>query len=355
MRLAASQLHNSPTAFRFYLGAFSYGVCFFANFSAEDVILSPKPSIFDKLTAPADSKRQHLAAMKIERFLKENFEKLQKESTQRKQSILAQKKMYQSKLLENAYVDPTKFIFNGPATFESPSNAKSLTVALMGLPNAGKSTLLNKFIKVKISAVSSKPQTTRMPVLGVYTEEPTQIVFVDSPGIPHKDQKSRGPGHIAKAGFMAPLIADHILYVADLTRTSFEADFHLLANIRRKNPETPVTLLLNKVDASNDDVAQRVMKSFVQKFDFLKSKMAIAARHSKNVEYLKTHLCSLATAGPWRFHPDVHSLQSDVEKLLECVREQFFRRLNDEIPYVLSFVSKNWAEASSYPFNYRLF
>ena len=205
---------------------------------------------------------------------------------------------------------------------------KSGFVAIIGRPNAGKSTLLNGFIGEKISIVSKRPQTTRDKITGVLTGDDYQIAFVDTPGI-HSPKNSLG-GYMMKSVRRAKEGVDAVLYVYDAGRPLLDNDLEMLA--KTVEDGTPVVVAVNKTDEVQDI---RVAEAFV-KLKEIKGLTAIvptSALKNKNTDVLLKELIALMPEGEKLFPDDM--LTDKTERFLvgEMIREKALRYLNEEVPH----------------------
>src|SRR5215510_11839213 len=133
---------------------------------------------------------------------------------------------------------------------ELPADHRSGVIAVVGRPNVGKSTLINRILGQKIAIVSPKPQTTRRQQLGIYTSAQGQILFVDTPGL-HKPQHKLGE-FMVKVAEDALKDADLILWVLDVSEEPQDSEKHIAETVNRLRGNTPVILALNKVDLTSE-------------------------------------------------------------------------------------------------------
>ncbi|MBL8689293.1 MAG: GTPase Era [Rhodospirillaceae bacterium] len=214
-------------------------------------------------------------------------------------------------------------------------------VALVGAPNAGKSTLLNQMVGAKVSIVTPKVQTTRTRVTGIAIEGTTQLVFVDTPGIFTKTKRRLERAMVASA-WAGAADADQVVVVVDGTKKGLGDDLRsILSGL--KEAKRPAILALNKVDLiKRPELLPRVAQ-LNQEFDFAKTFM-ISAETGDGVADLKKHLAGLMPEGPWLFAED--DLSDLPERLLaaEVTREQAFLKLHDELPYDLMVETESWKE-----------
>lgn len=214
------------------------------------------------------------------------------------------------------------------------------SVAIVGLPNAGKSTLLNQLVGEKVAAVSQTPQTTRVRILGVVNRGDVQLAFLDTPGV-HKPQhqlNERMARHI-----------DGALYEADLILWVVDADGYLgdgekgLAKRLAKQAK-PVYLLLNKVDLVSKS---RLLEKVVAYKDLMAFKeiIPVSARMGTNLDPLWAILERDAPEGPWAVEEDLFTDQTERSMAAEFIREKVLRKTREEVPHGAAVVIEEWIEA----------
>lgn len=218
------------------------------------------------------------------------------------------------------------------------TQTKAGFVALIGAPNAGKSTLLNQLLGEKLSIVSQKAQTTRMRVLGLLTEGDTQIGLIDTPGI--FQPKKRIDKAMVNAAWSSLEGADVILLIADASRPQPDEKLgHVMQALAKRKAR--VVLALNKVDKLRRDkllpMTERLNESGL--FDEI---FMISAMTGEGVADLKTYLAGRMPQGPWHFPED--QLTDLPERLLcaEITREQILRQLHEELPYEAAVLPEAW-------------
>lgn len=210
-------------------------------------------------------------------------------------------------------------------------------VVILGAPNAGKSTLLNKLVGQKISITSPKPQTTRMRVTGVFTSNQTQIVFIDTPGI--FQPKRRLDRAMVQAAWQALEDANLILLMVDAGEKLGEKVEAILEELRRR--KCRVTLAINKIDT----VARTKLLPLAQTLHdtaLVDDVFMISAKSGDGLEDLKSHLIKKMPKSPWYY--DEEQLSDLPSQLLsaEITREQLYRQLQQELPYVATVVPESW-------------
>lgn len=226
-----------------------------------------------------------------------------------------------------------------PAIVKAPPavTTRAGFAAILGAPNAGKSTLLNRMVGQKISITSPKPQTTRMKISGVVTEGDAQIVVMDTPGI--FQPKRRLDRAMVQSAWASLEDADAIVLVVDAGVKPNEKLESIIAELRRRNCR--VILALNKIDtvarAKLLPLAQTLHDSAIIDDVFM-----ISAKSGDGVADLKKHLASKMPAGPWFFDEDTLSDMPSQVLAAEITREQLYRQLQQELPYAATVTPEAW-------------
>ncbi len=219
-------------------------------------------------------------------------------------------------------------------------------VAILGRPNVGKSTLLNRIVGEKLAIVTPKPQTTRNRITGVYNGDRGQIVFVDTPGV-HGAKKELNRFMVGEALGLIPDIDAALLLVdaadgAPAVWRAGDVEERILAGLA--DAGRPVVLALNKVDTVKDKGALLpVLEGWGKRTD-LRAIVPLSAKKGTNVDRLVAQLWDLLPEGPPLFDPD--QLTDRTERFLaaELVREQLFVSLRQEVPYAIAVVIDEWQE-----------
>ncbi|MDX8397051.1 MAG: GTPase Era [Mariprofundaceae bacterium] len=209
---------------------------------------------------------------------------------------------------------------------------RSGTIALLGRPNVGKSTLMNKIIGVKVAIVTPKPQTTRHRILGIHSDDDMQMVFVDTPGI-HKGSKQLNR-NMVRVAYAAAEEADVLAIMQDVTTPLGTETKALIEQFAKANLNQPRIHVLNKVDKANKDkLLPRLLE--MQKLDpDAKAYIPISARKGQQVDgLLKELLKHLPERDEPLYDPDWFTDQSQRQLAAEYVREQVFMSMHDEIPF----------------------
>ena len=214
-------------------------------------------------------------------------------------------------------------------------------VALIGAPNAGKSTLLNGLVGAKVSIVSPKVQTTRRRVLGIAIEGQAQLVFVDTPGIFSPRPGRRLERAMVAAAWEGSEDADVVVLLMDVTRPD-DTDTRAIVE-RLKAAGRRAVLALNKVDLVKPPVLLALAQRFAAEGIFEPIFM-ISGLSGDGVTDLRKHLAQAVPEGPWLYPED--QLSDLPQRLLaaEVTREQIFLQLHDELPYASTVETDKWEE-----------
>lgn len=205
-------------------------------------------------------------------------------------------------------------------------------VAIVGRPNVGKSTLMNRILGQKLSITSRKPQTTRHQILGIKTEDDLQVVFVDTPGM-HEQHDKAINRYMNKAAKTAVKDVDLIIFMIDRTKWTSEDEMVLksLSHVR-----CPVLLVVNKVDFLKDkETLLPYLQQLSEKRDFAHI-VPISAKHGHNVEQLENVIDSFIPEGMHFYPEDQITDRSSRFIAAELVREKIMRQLGDELPYAMT-------------------
>jgi len=212
---------------------------------------------------------------------------------------------------------------------KSKQTYRSGFVAIVGRPNVGKSTLMNHILGQKISITSSKPQTTRHRILGIKTDEASQTIYVDTPGLHLNAQKAMNR-YMNKAATTSLEAVELILFVVDVNRWT-EEDDNVLKRV--KGLDTPVVLVVNKVDQVRDkETLLPLLQSLSQKMDFA-AVIPLSALKGKNVPDLEKVVYAALPEGEPVFPEEYVTDRSERFLAAELVREKLMRLLGKELPY----------------------
>ena len=218
---------------------------------------------------------------------------------------------------------------------------KSISVCIIGKPNAGKSSLLNKIIGHKISIVTPKVQTTRSMITGIVTIKDTQLILFDTPGIFEPSRQLERA--MVRCAWSSLHGADLILLIIDNLAAFDQKMIGIFEKLRSLNIK-PI-FLLNKIDVKEKQKSQNE--------DYLKEHFdnpkifKISALSGAGVQELTDHLCMMAPPSPWLYEQDDITTQPMRFLASEITREQLFLTLREELPYNLTVQTESWNEDSS--------
>lgn len=206
-------------------------------------------------------------------------------------------------------------------------------VAIIGRPNVGKSTLINRILGQKLCITSRRPQTTRHRILGIKTTDHAQLVYVDTPGM-HSDGKRAMNRYMNRAATASIDDVDVIVFVIESLRWS-DDDERVLKRLQN-DADKPVILVLNKVDKAEDKAALLPqMEELAAKYPFA-AVVPVSARRGINIEQLEAEVEKLMPEGEAIFDEDQLTDRSSRFLAAEMVREKLFRHLGQELPYSLT-------------------
>jgi GTP-binding protein Era len=215
-------------------------------------------------------------------------------------------------------------------------------VALIGEPNAGKSTLLNRMVGAKIAAVTHKVQTTRTRIRGVCMEGQSQIVFVDTPGlfVPRR----RLDRAMVAAAWGGAADADIVVLMVEAQRGITDGVEKIIDSLRDRIPQgQPVALAINKIDRVKAEVLLGLAEAMNEAFPFARTFM-ISADKGYGVADLRAWLAGQVPAGEW-FYPEDQIADVPLRVIAaEITREKLTLRLHEELPYQLTVETESWEE-----------
>lgn len=202
-------------------------------------------------------------------------------------------------------------------------------VALIGRPNVGKSTLLNRLIGEKVSIVSDKPQTTRHRILGIRSARDSQLVFVDTPGI-HR------PGHALNRRMMDAVYSalqevDLVVQLVDVSQSFGKGEQYVIDLVKAAGK--PAILTLNKVDIINKGKVLPIIESYSQKHDY-REIIPISALEGDNLGILLEKIAENLPAGEFLYPPEYVTDQQERLIVSEMIREKVLAHTHQELPYV---------------------
>jgi GTPase len=213
-------------------------------------------------------------------------------------------------------------------------------IAILGAPNVGKSTLLNRLVGTKVSIVTAKVQTTRRRVLGITVKGDAQLVFVDTPGIFQPRPGRRLELAMVRAAWRGAEDADQRILVVD-ARRGLDADTRLVLDGLRERGERAI-MAINKLDL----VRPPTLLPLIRRFDetgLFDRVFIVSARDGDGCDDLLDALAERLPQGPWLFPEDQLSDLSQRAMAAELTREQLFAQLHQELPYSLTVETEGWA------------
>ena len=212
-------------------------------------------------------------------------------------------------------------------------------VALVGAPNAGKSTLLNALVGSKIAIVTHKVQTTRSRLVGVAVHDDAQMIFVDTPGI--FTAKKRLERAMVAAAWEGANDADIVILLVDCTHKIDDSTRTIAEGLKQSSKKT--ILALNKIDVVKRDTLLAMAQELNDLGDFEETLM-ISAKTGNGLSDLQNKIANFLPKGPW-LYPEDH-LTDITERVLasEITREKFFERFHEELPYAATIETERWKD-----------
>lgn len=216
---------------------------------------------------------------------------------------------------------------------EKEREYRSGFATLVGRPNVGKSTLMNRIIGQKIAITSNKPQTTRNRIQTIYHEERGQIVFLDTPGI-HKAKNKLGEYmvNVAERTFDE---VDMILWIVEATTFIGKGERHIADQL--KKADIPVILVMNKIDTVKKEELLACIDAYRKIMEFSEI-IPVSAQNGENVEHLVDVMFGYLEEGPQFYDGDTVTDQPERQIVAELIREKALRLLSDEIPHGIAVV-----------------
>lgn len=208
------------------------------------------------------------------------------------------------------------------------NNYKSGFVTLIGRPNVGKSTLMNRLIGQKIAITSNKPQTTRNRIQTVYTCDEGQIIFLDTPGI-HKAKNKLGEYMVSVAERTLKEV-DVILWLVEPSTFIGAGEQHIAEQLR--SVKTPVFLVINKIDTVEKAEILKFIAAYKDIVDFAEI-IPVSALKGENTDDLLQAMMKYLPTGPQYYDEDTLTDQPERQIVAEMIREKALRNLSDEIPH----------------------
>lgn len=224
---------------------------------------------------------------------------------------------------------------------------KSGMVAIVGPPNAGKSTLMNYFLGQKISIVSPKPQTTRNRIAGIVNEKDYQIVFLDTPGL-HRSRETLNT-EMVRVAMDSLLEVDLVLFLVDVSLPlpeKMKEDQREELTSYFQQIKSPAILVLNKIDQIERTLLLPMIEAYAQLYPF-KAVIPISALSGDGAEELKSEILGLLPTGPRLFPEDMPTDATERFLCGEIIREKVFLLTGQEIPYSTAVLIESFKEEGS--------
>jgi GTP-binding protein Era len=215
----------------------------------------------------------------------------------------------------------------------TPPGHRSGFVAVIGRPNVGKSTLMNRAVGQKVAIVSPKPQTTRKRILGILTREDAQVIFVDTPGL-HRPRTKLGKAMVASATGAIP-DADAVLFIVDVSVPPTQADRNC-AELIRENTDAPIVLVLNKMDLLPADRVKPHAQAYWELVPDHHAWMMTVATTGVNLDSLLELTIRALPEGPRYYPGDQVTDQTERAIAAELIREQVLRHTRQEVPHAVA-------------------
>lgn len=219
---------------------------------------------------------------------------------------------------------------------------KTAFIAIVGRPNVGKSTLLNAILGEKVAIVSSKPQTTRNRITGIYTKDDEQYVFLDTPGI-HSPKNSLGE-FMVKTADSSMRDADAVVLVVDTGREISSVEENIIDYLKKSG--IPSILALNKIDEYDRELIAQTIEKYASKHNF-DAFVPISAKKGKNLDALMSECSKFLADSEWFFPEDMITDQPERQIVAEIIREKILRTLNKEIPHGTAVVIEEFKDEGS--------
>lgn len=213
---------------------------------------------------------------------------------------------------------------------------KSGFVAILGRPNVGKSTIINKIVNQQVSIVTDKSQTTRNNIIGIYNDENTQIVFVDTPGI-HKPMQELGQ-EMNNMAYSVAHDVDVAILVVDASKTFGGGDQYIIDHLDIHN--VPLIIAFNKIDLARLDKAQELKKTYLSFFPKA-TIIETVAKDGFNIDELIKTVTSLLPEGPAYYPTEMVTDKDEIFQIKEIIREKVLIQLREEVPHSIAIYLDN--------------
>ena len=219
---------------------------------------------------------------------------------------------------------------------------RTVFISIVGRPNVGKSTIMNRILGEKIAIVSNKPQTTRNCIRGILTEGEDQFVFFDTPGI-HRPQNRLGDYMVtaAKSGMQQ---GDVVMLVVDVNKPVSKTEEEIIDYLKREG--VPSVLVLNKIDTVRRDMIAEKIAAYASKHDF-DVVIPVSAKSGKHVDEVMDELSKFLHESEWFFPEDAATDQPMRQYVSEIIREKLLRALDREVPHGIAVVIEEYRDTGN--------
>ena len=219
---------------------------------------------------------------------------------------------------------------------------RTVFISIVGRPNVGKSTIMNRILGEKVAIVSNKPQTTRNCIRGILTEGEDQFVFFDTPGI-HRPQNRLGDYMVtaAKSGIQQ---GDVVMLVVDVNKPVSKTELEVIEYIKREG--VPSVLVLNKIDTVRREQIAEKIAAYASKHEF-DAVIPVSAKSGKHVDEVMDELSKFLRESEWFFPEDVATDQPMRQYVSEIIREKLLRALDREVPHGIAVVIEEYRDTGS--------
>ncbi len=219
---------------------------------------------------------------------------------------------------------------------------RTVFISIVGRPNVGKSTIMNRILGEKVAIVSNKPQTTRNCIRGILTEGEDQFVFFDTPGI-HRPQNRLGDYMVtaAKSGMQQ---GDVVMLVVDVNKPVSKTEEEIIAYLKREG--VPSVLVLNKIDTVRRDMIAERIAAYASKHDF-DAVVPVSAKSGKHVDEVMDELSKFLRESEWFFPQDAATAQPMRQYVSEIIREKLLRSLDREVPHGIAVVIEEYRDTGN--------
>jgi GTP-binding protein Era len=219
------------------------------------------------------------------------------------------------------------------------NNYKSGFVSIIGRPNVGKSTLMNRLIGQKIAITSNKAQTTRNRIQTVYTSDKGQIIFLDTPGI--NRAKNKLGEYMLKVAESTLNEVDVVMWIVEATTFIGAGERYIIEQL--KHVKTPIIVVVNKIDTVSEEMVFQAIDTYKDACDFAEI-VPVSALKGKNTDELIDSIMKYLPYGPQYYDEDTITDQPERQIVAELIREQALRQLDKEVPHGIAVVIDSMKE-----------